>query len=83
MPFKDSKYRHARSESLDDIIVETESSIEFVTDPKVDDLMILLELTTEVLNIHVHDNLKSSTLIVLLLIYCSNTVRKSDDIYAK
>lgn len=55
------------SKNLDNIIVETESNIELVTYPEIDDPIFFTEPTTETLNNHVHEeNLRHSTPVVSL-----------------
>lgn len=67
MSFEESRYRHARFESLSDIVIETESSIELVTDLEIDDPIVLPEPTIEALNTHVHEeNLRPCSHIVSL-----------------
>lgn len=59
--------------------VETKSSAKFVTYLKVDDLIFLLEPTTEILNSYVHEEcLRSSISIVSLPHLLLGTMRKSN-----
>lgn len=77
------------SENLGDVIAETESNIELITDPKVDNPILLPEPTIEVLDGHAHEeNLRPHTpaisLVDLLLKYCEKIRRQlvlSDNLY--
>lgn len=68
-------------ESTSDFIIEYEFSIEFVTDSELNNYIFLSEPTTKALDSHSHeDSLRSSTLVVLLVLLLLSTIKKFDDI---